>query len=91
MPLSRFLAGLRASKDSVRTKAWRARSAWKMEAWRERAEQLRVENPDEYNRILELATDEGRRLAEKDPDGFVAFVLADSRNPRSRNRADGPR
>lgn len=39
-----------------------------------------VENPDEYKRILGLATDEGRRLAEKDPDGFDAFVLADSRN-----------
>jgi hypothetical protein len=25
-----------------------------------------------------LATDEGQRLAEKDPDGFVAFVLADT-------------
>jgi hypothetical protein len=62
-----------------------------MEAWRERAEQLRLENPDEYQRILGLATDEGQRLVEKDPDGFVAFVLADSRNPRSRNRADGPR
>jgi hypothetical protein len=33
--------------------------------------------PDEYQRILGLATDEGQRLAEKDPDGFVAFLLAD--------------
>jgi hypothetical protein len=70
--------------------ARRARAAWKMEAWRTRAEQLRIEDPDEYQRILGLARDEGRRLAEKDPDGFVAFVLADSRNPRSTNRADSP-
>jgi hypothetical protein len=89
--LSRFLERLRASKDSVKNEAWRARAAWKMEAWRKRAEELRVEDPDEYQRILGLATDEGRRLADKDPDGFVAFVLADSGNPQSRNRADGPR
>lgn len=48
-----------------------------MEAWRQRAEQLRIEDPDKYQRILGLATDEGQRLAEEDPDGFVAFVLAD--------------
>lgn len=48
-----------------------------MEAWRKRAEQLRVENPDEYKRILGLATEEGQRLADIDPDGFVAFVVAD--------------
>jgi hypothetical protein len=56
-----------------------------------RAEQLRIENPHRYEEILGLATEEGQRLAERDPDGFVAFVLADSRNPRSWNRADGPR
>jgi hypothetical protein len=48
-----------------------------MEASRESAEQLRIENPDEYQRILGLATDDGQRLVERDPDGFVAFVLAD--------------
>jgi hypothetical protein len=48
---------------SVTNEAWRARAAWKMEAWRKRAEQHRVENPDEYKRILGLATDEGGRLA----------------------------
>ena len=49
-----------------------------MEASREHAEQLRIENPDEYQRILGLATDDGQRLAEHDPDGFVAFFLAHS-------------
>jgi hypothetical protein len=88
--MSGFLGRLRASKDSLRKEAWRARAAWKMEAWRERAEELRVDDSDEYQRILGLATDEGQRLVEKDPDGFVAFVLADSQNPRSTNRADGP-
>jgi hypothetical protein len=41
-----------------------------------------MENPDEYQRILGLATDEGQRLAEQDPDGFVAFVLADLKSHR---------
>ena len=68
--MSRFLR-------SLRNEAWRARAVWKMEACREWAEQLRIENPDEYQRILGLATDDGQRLAERDPDGFVAFVLAD--------------
>lgn len=68
--MSRFLR-------SLKNEAWRARAAWRMEAWRQRAEQLRIEDPDKYQRILGLATDEGQRLAEKDPDGFVAFVLAD--------------
>jgi hypothetical protein len=80
--LSRFLGRLRGSKDSLKNEAWRARPAWRMEAWRERAEQLRIEDPDEYQRILRLTTDEGQRLAEKDPDGFVAFVLADSQSPQ---------
>jgi hypothetical protein len=71
------------SKDLLKNEAWRARAAWRMEAWRERAEQLRIEDPDQYQRILGLATDEGQRLAEMDPDGFVAFVLADSQSPRS--------
>jgi hypothetical protein len=78
------------SVQGLAKEAWRARAAWKMEAWRERAEELRVDDSDEYQRILGLATDEGQRLVEKDPDGFVAFVLADSQNPRSTNRADGP-
>lgn len=68
--MSRFLR-------SLKNEAWRARAAWRMEAWRQRAEQLRIEDPDKYQRILGLATDEGQRLAEEDPDGFVAFVLAD--------------
>ncbi len=68
--MSRFLR-------SLRNEAWRARAAWKMEAWRQRAEQLRIEDPGKYQRILGLATDVGQRLAEKDPDGFVVFVLAD--------------
>ena len=68
--MSRFLR-------SLRNEAWRARAAWKMEARRQRAEQLRIEDPDKYQRILGLATDVGQRLAEKDPDGFVASVLAD--------------
>ena len=68
--MSRFLR-------SLKNEAWRARAAWRMEAWRQRAEQLRIEDPDKYQRILGLATNEGQRLAEKDPDGFVAFVLAD--------------
>jgi hypothetical protein len=54
-----------------------------MEGCRERPEQLRIEDPDEYQRILGLATDEGQRLVEIDPDGLVAFVLADSQSPRS--------
>lgn len=58
MPLSRFLGRLRASKDSVKNDVWRARTAWKIEAWRKRAEQLRVDDPDEYQRILGLATEE---------------------------------
>ena len=45
-----------------------------------REEQLRIEDPDQ--RVLELATDEGQRLVEKDPDGFVAFVLADINSRR---------
>jgi hypothetical protein len=53
-----------------------------MEASRERAKQLRIEDPDEYQRILGLANDEGQRLAEKDPDGFVTFVLADFESHR---------
>jgi hypothetical protein len=89
--ISRFLGRLRASTNSLTDEAWRARTAWKMATWRKRAEQLRIEHPDEYQRILGLAIEEGQRLAEIDPDGFVAFVLADSRNPRSTNRADGPR
>ena len=68
--MSRFL-------NSLKNEAWRVRTARRMEAWRERAEQLRIEDPDKYQRVLELATDEGQRLVEKDPDGFVAFVLAD--------------
>jgi hypothetical protein len=68
--VSRFLR-------SLRNEMWRARAAWNMEASRESAEQLRIENPDEYQRILGLATDDGQRLVERDPDGFVAFVLAD--------------
>jgi hypothetical protein len=47
------------SKDSLKNEAWRARAAWRMEAWRERAEQLRIEDPVQYQRILGLATDEG--------------------------------
>ena len=31
-----------------------------------------LRDPDKYQRILGLATDVGKRLAEKDPDGFVA-------------------
>jgi hypothetical protein len=45
-----------------------------------REERLRIEDPDQ--RVLELATDEGQRLVEKDPDGFVAFVLADINSRR---------
>ena len=69
--MSRFLR-------SLKKETWRARAAWKMEASREHAEQLRIENPAEYQRILGLATDDGQRLAEHDPDGFVAFFLAHS-------------
>jgi hypothetical protein len=47
-----------------------------------REEQLGIEDPDKYQRVLELATDEGQRLVEKDPDGFVAFVLADINSRR---------
>jgi hypothetical protein len=32
--MSRFLRRLRRSKGSLRNEAWRARTAWKMEAWR---------------------------------------------------------
>jgi hypothetical protein len=34
-----------------------------VEAGRQRTEQLRIEDPDQYKRILGLATDEGQRLA----------------------------
>lgn len=81
--MSRFLGRLRGAKESLKNEVGNARAAWRMEAWRERAEQLRIEDPDEYQRILGLATDEGQRLVEKDPDGFVAFVLAHSQSPRS--------
>jgi hypothetical protein len=73
---------------SLRNKIWRYQTARRMEAWRDRAVQLRIQNPEGYEEILGRATEEGQPLAEKDPDGFVAFVLADSRNPRSRNRVD---
>jgi hypothetical protein len=76
--LGRFLRRLRVSKDSLADEAWRLRAAWKIETKRVRAEQLRVEDPDQYQQILGLAVGEGELFAEKDPDGFVAFVLADS-------------
>jgi hypothetical protein len=74
--LSRFLGRLRGAKDSLKNEAWRARAAWKMEAWRARAEERRVGDTNQYQRILGLAEGKGKLLAEKDPDGFVAFVLA---------------
>ena len=40
---------------SLRNEAWRARAAWKMEAWRQRAEQLPIQDPT-YQRILGLAS-----------------------------------
>jgi hypothetical protein len=61
-----------------------ARAAWRMEAWRERAEELRIEDPDEYQRILGLATGEGQRLVEKDPAGLSP---SSSPIPRALGRA----
>ena len=87
--MNRFLRRLGGAKESVRTEVWRARAAWRMSAWRGRAQQLRIEDPDEYARILALATEEGQRMVDIDPDGFVAFVLAESENPRSEDRDDG--
>jgi hypothetical protein len=79
--LSRLLRRLRVSKDSLKDEAWHIRAAWRITAWRERAEQLRIENPDEYQRILGLATDEEQRLAEQDPDGFVGLRPRRSQEP----------
>lgn len=76
--MSRFSGRLRSAIYGLADEAWRVRGAWKMETRRARAEKLRVEDPDQYQRILGMATDEGQRLAEKDPDGFVAFVLAET-------------
>jgi hypothetical protein len=49
--MSRFLRQLWRYKDSFENEAWLARTAWKMEAWRERAEQLRLDEA-----ILEKAS-----------------------------------
>jgi hypothetical protein len=74
-----FLRRIRAVKESLDEEAWRIRWAVKTTGQLERARQLRIENPDEYQRILGSATEEGQRLVEIDPDRFVAFVLADTK------------
>jgi hypothetical protein len=39
-PLAEAVA---VSKDSLKDEAWHIRAAWRITAWRERAEQLRIE------------------------------------------------
>jgi len=56
------------------------KAAFKVETHRAAAEQLRREEPETYQQLLAVAEGEAAQAAARDPDAFVAIMLAELEN-----------
>ncbi len=67
------------------------RAAFRVEEHRAAAEQLRREDPETYQRILEMAEGEAAEAATRDPDAFVALFMAAAGDVDVAERSAAPR